>query len=60
MVNYVYNADDIFQDIDGDTENVLMKIPPEIVDQMGWHPGDILRITIEETGSISIIKVKNE
>jgi hypothetical protein len=60
MVNLVYNAEDIFQDIEGDKENVLMNIPPEIAEQMGWKPGDVLRIKIEETGGISIVKVKNE
>jgi hypothetical protein len=60
MANYVYKAEDIFQDIDGDKENVLMNIPPEIAEQLGWQPGDVLRIQVEESGSISITKVKNE
>jgi hypothetical protein len=60
MVDHVYKAEDIFQDIEGDEDNVLMNIPPEIAEQMGWEPGDVLRIQIEETGGISIIKVENE
>ena len=60
MVNYTYSVEDIFQDIDGDDENVLMNIPPEIAEQMGWKPGDVLQIKIEESGSISIIKIENE
>ncbi len=60
MVDHVYKAEDIFQDIEGDEDNVLMNIPPEIAEQMGWMPGDVLRIQIEETGGISIIKVENE
>jgi hypothetical protein len=55
-----YKAEDIFENIDGDEDNVLMNIPPEIAERMGWMPGDVLRIQIEETGSISIIKVENE
>jgi hypothetical protein len=55
-----YKAEDIFQDIDGDEDNVLMNIPPEIAERMGWMPGDVLRIQIEETGGISIKKVENE
>jgi hypothetical protein len=55
-----YKAEDIFEDIDGDEDNVLMNIPPEIAERMGWMPGDVLRIQIEETGGISIIKVENE
>jgi hypothetical protein len=55
-----YKAEDIFQDIDGDEDNVLMNIPPEIAERMGWKPGDVLRIQIEETGGISIKKIENE
>jgi AbrB family looped-hinge helix DNA binding protein len=60
MVNLIYKAEDIFQDIEGDEKNVLMNIPPEIAEQMGWKPGDVLRIQVEETGGISIKKVENE
>jgi hypothetical protein len=60
MVNLVYKAEDIFQDIEDDKDNVLMNIPPEIAEQMGWKPGDVLRIQVEETGGISIKKVENE
>jgi len=60
MVDHVYKAEDIFQDIEGDDDNVLMNIPPEIAEQMGWKPGDVLRIQVEETGGISIKKVENE
>jgi hypothetical protein len=60
MTKYVYSVDEIFQDISDDPDNVLMNIPPEIADQMGWKPGDVLRITPEDTGGISIIKVENE
>lgn len=54
-----YSAEEIFQDIDGDPENILMTIPPEIADELGWKPGDVLRIKVEETGGISIEKIKN-
>jgi AbrB family looped-hinge helix DNA binding protein len=54
-----YKSEDIFQDIEGDRENVLMNIPPEIADRMGWKPGDVLEIKVVE-GSISITKTKNE
>ena len=56
--NIIYKAEDIFHDIEGDDENVLMTIPPEISERMGWKPGDTLRIT-KEDGAISIIKVDN-
>ena len=50
-----YKAEDIFEDIEGDNEHVLMNIPPEILEQMNWVPGDTL---IEESkkGSITISK----
>lgn len=58
MVNKTYKVEDIFEDIEGDEDNVLMNIPPEISEQMGWKPGDVLRVKIEE-GSIVIEKVEN-
>ncbi len=58
MVNKTYAVDEIFEDIEGDPENVLMNIPPEIAKQMGWNPGDTLKITTED-GAISITKVEN-
>ena len=50
-----YKAEDIFEDIEGDEENVLMNIPPEILERMGWCPGDTLNISVED-GVISISK----
>ena len=54
-----YKASDIFQDIEGDEENVLMTIPPEIREKMGWKEGDTLKISVLENGAISITKVEN-
>jgi hypothetical protein len=53
-----YKVEDIFEDIEGDDENVLMNIPPEISERMGWVPGDVLKITVED-GQISITKKEN-
>ena len=50
-----YKVEDIFKDIEGDDENVLMNIPPEVSERMGWKPGDVLKITVED-GQISISK----
>lgn len=50
-----YKVEDIFQDIEGDKDNVLMNIPPEISERMGWKEGDVLKITVED-GKISISK----
>ena len=57
MVNrLVYSADDIFQDIEGDPENLTMTIPDEIMKSQGWKEGDTLKIILEK-GVISITKV---
>jgi len=58
LVNREYKVEEIFEDIEDDPENVLMNIPPEISEQMGWQPGDTLKINIEQ-GVISITKVEN-
>lgn len=58
MVNKTYDVAEIFEDDPQNPDNVLMKIPPEIAEQLGWKPGDVLHITAEE-GSISIKKVDN-
>ena len=50
-----YKVEDIFEDIKGDDKNVLMNIPPEISERMGWTEGDILKITVDG-GQISISK----
>ena len=58
MVNKEYKVEDIFEDIEGDEENVLMNIPDEILEQMGWKEGDVLQFE-EEEGSIVITKKQN-
>jgi len=59
LVNNTYSADEIFTNDPDNLDNVLMKIPEPIAEQMGWKPGDILKITWED-GSISIKKVDND
>jgi hypothetical protein len=50
-----YKVEDIFEDIEGDDKNVLMNIPPEVSERMGWTEGDVLKIVVED-GVISIEK----
>ena len=50
-----FNAEEIFEDIPGDPDNVIMKFPQEILDQTGWKAGDTLDITIED-GTIVVVK----
>jgi hypothetical protein len=55
MNKYTYNTDEIFQDIPNDPENVMMKIPDEILAETGWKEGDVLNIKAED-GKITISK----
>ena len=58
MLNKEYKVEDVFEDDPDNPDNVLMNIPPEIREQMGWKEGDVLKITVEE-GSIVLEKVEN-
>ena len=51
----IYDVEEIFEEIDGDPDNILMKIPQEILDHNGWKEGDELTITVED-GAIVISK----
>lgn len=55
----VYKSEDIFKEIPDDDKNVLMTIPPEISERMGWKEGDTLHIKVLEDGAISIEKVED-
>jgi formylmethanofuran dehydrogenase subunit D len=48
MKTLTFNAEDIFEEIDGDPDNVLFKIPPEICEQLNLNPGDTVNITSED------------
>ena len=54
----VYKVEHIFQDIEGDPDNVLMTIPPEVMEEAGIQPGDTIEITSEEH-AICIKKVES-
>jgi formylmethanofuran dehydrogenase subunit D len=44
----IYNYEDIFEDIPGDPDNIMMKIPPEICEAQGWKEGDNINIKVED------------
>ena len=48
METFTYTAEDIFEDIPGDPDNVMMKIPPEILERNGWKEGDTLTVKLED------------
>lgn len=54
-MNLTFNAEDIFEEIPGDPDNVMLKFPPELLEQTGWKEGDTLNITLEN-GAIVISK----
>lgn len=51
----IYKYEEIFEDIPDDPDNCIMKIPPEICEQLGWKEGDTITITSEE-GKITLHK----
>jgi formylmethanofuran dehydrogenase subunit D len=53
---FIFTAEDIFQEIEGDPENVMMKFPDEVLKLTGWKEGDTLDIKIED-GKIVVTKV---
>jgi hypothetical protein len=57
-MNKTYLVEEIFEDIPGDPDNVIMNIPPEILEQNGWTVGDTITVTAEE-GRL-ILKKKDE
>lgn len=52
MKQITVNVDDIFQDIPGDPENVLLTIPPEILSELGWKEGDTIKVIMEDDSII--------
>ncbi len=50
-----FRAEDIFEDIPGDPDNVILKFPPELLEQVGWKEGDTLNIKLED-GALVINK----
>lgn len=46
MTSLTFKAEEIFEDIPGDPENVIMRIPPELLEQAGWKDGDTLNVEI--------------
>lgn len=51
-----YTVTELFEDIPGDPENVMFKIPPEICEQQGWKEGDTINIKVED-GKMVLSKV---
>jgi len=52
MEKMTFLAEEIFEDIPGDPNNVIMKIPPELQDACGWKEGDVLTIKVEDNAIV--------
>jgi len=52
----IYKYEDIFEDIEGDADNIIFKIPPEICEAQGWKEGDTINIKVEG-GAMILSKV---
>ena len=51
----IYNYEDIFEDIPGDPDNILLKFPPEVLEGLDWQPGDVLELKLIN-GSLHVRK----
>jgi anaerobic selenocysteine-containing dehydrogenase len=51
-----YTVDELFEDIPGDPDNIMLKIPPEICEAQGWKEGDTINIKVEN-GAMVLTKV---
>jgi len=49
-----FAKEDIFEDIPGDPDNVLMIIPPEVCKAANLNPGDT--VTVKQQGNSLVIK----
>jgi antitoxin component of MazEF toxin-antitoxin module len=57
---FTFKAEDIFEDIPGDSENINMNIPAEIMESQGWKEGDTVRVLWGDQGTIIIESVPKE
>jgi hypothetical protein len=46
-MNKTYLVEELFEDIPGDADNVIFKIPPEICESQGWGEGDTISFKVE-------------
>ena len=56
MTKTTYTVEELFEDIHGDPDNVIMKLPPEICEAQGWVEGDTINIKVED-GAMVLSKV---
>ncbi len=47
-----YLAEEIFEDIPGDPDNVIMKFPPDLLETLGWKEGDTIDVKLEDNAIV--------
>lgn len=52
MEKMTFQVEEIFEDIPGDPDNVVMRIPPELQEACGWKEGDVLTIRVEDNAIV--------
>ena len=56
MTKTTYTVEELFEDIPGDPDNVIFKIPEEICETQGWKEGDTINIKVEN-GAMVLSKI---
>jgi len=59
-ITALYKAEDIFQDIEGDPDNVTMTIPEEILREKGWGEGTRIKVEVGDQGTLIITEIKDD
>jgi|SaaInlV_100m_DNA_5_1039725.scaffolds.fasta_scaffold20235_3 hypothetical protein len=49
-----YKYEDLFSIDPDDPENVILTIPPEIMEAKGWHEGTRIHLSVGDRGSLII------
>lgn len=57
---WVFESQEIFEDIPDDPEHVMMKIPPEVAEIAGLVPGDLIKISVGDQGTMIIEKINQK
>ena len=55
-----YKQEEIFSEDPNNPDNVMMKIPDEIMKKKGWGPGTAIKIKVGDQGTIIIEEVKDK
>lgn len=58
QITKTYTYEEVFQEIEGDPDNVLVNFPTEVLEQAGWKEGDLLEV--EASNGILSFKIKKE